>query len=535
MPRTPPTIVAPLPNDPRVFALAKASGLTTREAFAAAAECWAWVSVMSVDDIVVNTAPDSLDAVVDVPGFGPAMVQAGLVGTVDNGLVLPAELRRRAGGQRGGRAAADTEDQDDKVERERKGARIRKRRSRAAKALTKPVTKTTSPAPVAEAAPPKRRHVKLGEVDGYAVMLLFRKADGVPFYLLKGATPEEWSGTVTDPENPSFAEALAEIHGAMKRNAGHGPGAGDTFRPSLSAVVAAAERYRADRASAAADAARRDEANQAFAEASAEDQDDAVDEPAERDSHADVTHDERDSVTVTEVSRQNGVTFPPNSSGEADLGNVTCHGPVTEPAPSSSSSSAVSGSSEQSSKENTTTTSGVTVAERDHEDRILDRILGSGQSGPGGGHRHDDDDPVTAAKRTEHRHRLERIAAALGDDIEKVRIRNSVYLEFQCREAGIDFRTGHPVNAGAPDEPAGACHDIGATTEASAGDKPAAGSVGARGGDGPDHGNREPPEFDCPHDDLRRGLQRQGIQLPTVKTPPAEDDGAYVNGVSVGA
>ena len=60
MPRTPPTIVAPLPRDPRVMELAKALNVSRREAYAAAVEAWAWMSMMERDGVVPDAEPASL-------------------------------------------------------------------------------------------------------------------------------------------------------------------------------------------------------------------------------------------------------------------------------------------------------------------------------------------------------------------------------------------------------------------------------------------------------------------------------------------
>jgi hypothetical protein len=503
MPKTPPTIVAPLPNDRRVVTLAKTVGISKREAFAAAAEAWAWMSVQAVDDIVPQTEPDTLDSVVDIAGFGQAMLQASLVGVVNDGLVLPAELRCRQSERRGGRAAADAEDQDDKVERERKQARVRQRRRRAGKTLAKPAT---SPSPTVADTRPKWTPRRLGEIDGHAVMLLYSPKTEAWFYCLKNAEPEEWYASVADPENPSFAEALAGFHAAMKRKAGKGLG-DDAFRPSLKAVVTAAERYRAERGAAAAEDARRDEANRRLAEASAEDQGDIDHEPVERDCHAPVTVGERDTVTVTEVSRLESVTCPPNSSVEADLGNGECHARVTVTAPSSSSSLSVSGSHEDKSKENTTTTSSVTPAESDHEDRILELITPRV-------------DPEQAKRTEQHRRWLERIAHALStttDAVESQRRNMPDVLAGRLKAAGIDPRTGLAVEA--HHEPADARDDTSVTTEPIAGDEPAAGSVDARD----DVARREDEDPDHPrHDPWKTvmALKRNGIPLPTLNVAP---------------
>jgi hypothetical protein len=533
MPRTPPTIVAPLPKDFRVLALAKATGLTRREAFGAAAEAWEWMLGEAEDDIVPRTAVDALDVVVDIAGFGQAMLEAALVGTVDGGLVLPAELRNQQRDERGGRATAAAEDQGDKKERERKGARIRKRRSRANKALTTPASKDTSVTPAVGAAV-KRMPRCLGTVDGFPVMLLWGSYG--PFYKLAGASPKEWTGTATNPKRPSFADALVSLHAAMKRDAGKGLGGGDSFRPSLKAMVDEAERYRASRTSEAADDARRDEANQAAAEAAAEDQEDAEHEPAGRDSHAHVTPDQRDTVTVTVSSRPESVTCPSNFNDGGDLGNVDCHAHVTEPAPSSSSSLSVSCFHEDKSKENTTTTSGVTPAERDHEDRILDRILGDGQEGQSA-------NPATAAQRELFR----LYADGLGEDIAKVQTWmrcNRPYLSLRLKAAGIDSKTGLRVSAEGSHEPVDARHDISVTTEPIAGDKPAAGSVDARD----DDARLEDEDPDHPrHDslDTLMALKRNGIPLPMLMGAPGRghhlddvafehDEQASVVGIDVG-
>jgi hypothetical protein len=494
MPRTPPTIAAPLPRDPRVLLMAKMLNVSRADAYTAVADVWAMLAADAEGDIVKDWTLEMLDAVVEMEmaGCGTAMLKAGLVGIVDDGLVLPAELRHQQRDQRGGAAAAVDEDQGDRLERQRKAARIRQRRSRANKALTTPASKDTTVTPTAGDTTAKWTPRRLGTVEGHDVMLLYSKKTQAWFYCLKGASPQEWTASVADPENPSFAEALAGLHATMKREDDKGLGCkGDRFRPSLQALVAEAERYRADRTAAAVDDARRDEANRAAAEAAAEDQGDIDHEPAERDRHGHVTPEQRDGVTVTVSSRPESVTCPPNSRDGGDLGNAECHAPVTATAPSSSSSSlSVFVSDEDKSKsKNTTTTSSVTDAGRDHEDRILDRIIRVSQSRHDEGLRHDED-PVVAAKRTKHRQRLERIAAGLGTTVDAVEFQgrhDPGILLARCKAAGIDPNTGHHVSHGAPHEPAEARDDAEATTEASTSDKPAAGSVDARGDDGSDY------------------------------------------------
>ncbi len=473
MPRTPPTIVAPLPRDPRVMVMAKALKVSRADAYTAVADVWAMLAADAEGDIVKGWTLEMLDAVVEMEmaGCGTAMLQAGLVGVVDDGLVLPAELRNQRRDERGGRAAADREDQGDKVERERKQARVRQRRRRAGKALSKPATNSTSPSPSVADTRAKWTPRRLGTVDGHDVMLLYSTKTQAWFYCLKDASPDEWCASVADPAKPSYAEALVGLHNTMKRKAKNGDGGGDSFRPSLKAMVDEAERYRTERAAVAVDDARRDEANRAAAEAAAEDREDIDHEPAERDCHADVTPNQRDTVTVTEVSRPESVTCPSNSNGGGDLGNGECHAPVTVTAPSSSSSSVSLGNED---KENTTTTNGVTSAERDHEDRILDRLAPRAES---------EQTRQETRQQTQERLWLERIAQALGTTPEAVksqRQRMPDILLARLKIKGIDPKTGEPVAAEGSHEPVDARGDTVLTTEPTPSDEPATGSVGAR-------------------------------------------------------
>jgi hypothetical protein len=391
------------------------------------------------------------------------MLQAELVGTVDGGVVLPAELRRHAPGKR------RSESPDDR--RRRRDAE-RKAKTRRQARLTKPASKTTTVTPPAET---QRKLIRrLGEVDGFAVMLLWNRK-GEPFYKLDGAQPEEVTGTVTNPENPTFADALVALHAAMKRRAGKGLGDPTTMRPTPEAVLRAAERYRAALKAAAAADARCDEANRAAAEAAADDQGDAL----EPDMSAACPHDSADRRTCPHECPQSGhADVVVNPYGRNDLDAQSCPHECPQSghnsAPSSSSSS-VFVSHEDKSK-NTTTTSGVTDAERDHEDSILDRLAPRV-------------DPEQAKQQDRHRLWLERVAAALGtmpDAIDYQRSKMPDILLARCKAAGIEPRTGEPVNADATGKPPQARAGIQATTEPVEADGPAAGNVDARGDDEPD-------------------------------------------------
>ena len=273
MPKAISTTIGPNPTDRRVLQLEQLLNVSRPHAVGVVVMSWAWLHAEQTEGVVPGT-PSMLDIVVDMKGAGQALVDAGLVGVSPDGLILPLELRRQAE-----RAARSDESPDDR--RRRKDAE-RKAKSRRNQRLTKPALKP-SPLPTAEATGARWTPRRLGAVDGHDVMLLYSKKTQAWFYCLKGASPIEWTASVADQGNPSFAEALAGLHGTMKREDGKGLGNADTFRPSLQALVTAAERYRDKRASAAADDARRDEGNKALAEASAEDQDDIDHEPAERD------------------------------------------------------------------------------------------------------------------------------------------------------------------------------------------------------------------------------------------------------------
>jgi hypothetical protein len=499
MPKTIPTTIGPNPTDRRVLQLEQLLNVSRPHAVGVVVMSWAWLHAEQAEGVVPGL-PSMLDSVVDIAGAGQALVDAGLVGVSPDGLVLPLELRRQAE-----RATRSGESADDR--RRRKDAE-RKAKSRRNQRLTKPASKTRSPSPTAENTGPRRTPTRLGDVEGFSVMLLWGSYG--PFYKLAGAEPKAWTGTVTDPERPSYADALVALHAAMKLEAGKGLGSGDNFRPSLQAVVDAAERYREQRASAAADAARRDEGNRALAEASADDQEDIDHEPAERDLSHPCPHVTADTVTCPHGCPQSGhspVAASPNGRQELDAESCPHECPQSghNPAPSSSSSSVFPGN--ESSK-NTTTTSVVTTRKRDHEDDILDRFVPR-------------KDPVVGERERKRQEVAERFAAALGVTVESIiqqwRHRPDI-LRARLEEAGINPNTGLAVNAEASHEPREARDDTGMTTEPIDHDKPAAGSVDTR----------DDVEFDCAADDIRRGLQQAGLVSP-VKPAPLADNCAFVS------
>jgi hypothetical protein len=491
MPKTPPIIIAPLPHDPRVLTLAKSMSLTRREAFGAAAEAWALMSVMAVDDIVPQTAPDSLDAVVgDIDGFGQAMLQAGLVGIVDGGLVLPAELRQRQQRDERGGGAAPAPTVADRDEDE-KDKRRRAQNAAASRAYRRKV-KVTNPKPKPSGNPSRT----LGHVAGHEVKVI--EGPHGPFAKVLRATLggdqfHKFTAKVRDItfESVTLADVLPGL--VEKWKGIHDRERGRFDERSAQALVPSFADFKeaADRillvAKIEQEAARHADA----ADASAR--------------HADA------SATVSRPSASPEADSGRKSSGDNDF-------PSQQPSANAHAdeASSVSASSESSSS----------IEE--------DELRGQGRkSGP-------EPEPVTAdagnpavrerlAKHDKGRRLAARIAEALGLDVEIVRTWgrfNPQYLALQCREAGIDTRTGLPIGADAPGEPVDAREDIGTTSDATTADTPATGSV-----------NAGPPEvFDCPADDLRAGLARQGIPSPITKMPPAEDDhGQLVAPVSTSA
>jgi len=468
MPKTPPTIVAPLPHDPRVMTLAKTASITRREAFAAAAEAWAWMSVQAVDDIVPQTAPDSLDSVVDIADFGQAMLEAGLVGVVNDGLVLPAELRHHKRDERGGGAAAGDAPSDSRRKALNAEAARRYRRK----------TKVTG----SKAKPSGNAWRSLGYVAGHEV----RVFDGPHgFYaLLLGATVggetykltagnKSWSlDTVTLADAvPGLVEKWKAVH----QQEGKG------FVPKPLEPTYADLRDDADKVVSLTKLNRSAAAHEAPGGVRHADDDDASSR------HADASS----SVII------------PSSSPDAD-GEQKSH-----------DDNGISASSPSSSRHDDALSSmSVCLTSSSNEEDI-----GSSQHEEGKA----DADP----KREKYNLLVRRFAHALGQDHETIRKwwrHNRDFLLLKLKQAGIDPYTGFPANAEAHHEPADARKGIGTTTEPTADDKPTTGIVEAPGDD---IGFREtsealnrlgirravndapPPDDAEPFEDLRRRTTEQ--------------------------
>lgn len=444
--KIPPTIPAPLPTDHRLLRLAGLLQVGRRDAMAATIEVWAWIAAQATDGIVPQPVA-LLDGVAEIPGFGDAAVAVGLVGTADGHIVAPAELRQAA--PVGGSVATAS---DDVTERKRQQARARQRRRRSGSRLTgKLKTPTPTDADAATSTTPSRRSRRLGSVaPGQDVMLLWSKRNGEFFYKCTGATPD-LTGTVTDQDNPTLADALKALLDARQTQAKRDEGKlGETvFSPSMEQLVAAARRERDEREAAAAAAARLDEGNVALSRAADDDADQGDHEPeppaaepvtptadapsegiAERDCHAPVTHVTRDSVTChAPVTRDTDAKALPSNGLDA----VFCHAPVTLAAASSSSSLY----SENERKENTTTTSGLADHERDIEPTTGDefsRYLKATGCRP--------------TLKPEQAALVERLADALGTTPDAIREQGRYQPDIllaRCHAARIDPRTGLPL------------------------------------------------------------------------------------------
>jgi hypothetical protein len=465
MPKTPPTIVAPLPSSPRVLALAKAVGISKREAFAAAAEAWAWMAVEAVDDIVPQTEPDALDSVVDIAGFGQAMLQAGLVGVVNDGLVLPAELRRQQRDERGGGAAAAHGGQGDAEQDARRKAQNADaaRRYRRKKNLT-----GSKPKPTTETA-----WRSLGRVAGHEVRV-FDGQFGV-YAMVLGATiggeqfkklttgDKSWSlDTVTLVDVlPGLVDKWKTIHQKERK----------AFAPRPLSPTFADLAEDADRAMTLARLRKL-----------------TAGEPAAH-------HADDDDASCRHADASSSVIIP-SSSPEADA------------APKSSDSTGLDASLASSFRH----ADGVSSMSYLSKSSSIEEDKSGGDREAAG---------IEDADQRERWNRMaDRFAEALGQTRETILDwwnNHKPFLRMKLEQAGIDPTTGLPAEA--HHEPSDARGDAGVTTEPNAGHEPAAGSVDARD----DVARREDEDPDHPrHDPLETlaALKRNGIPLPTPKSAP---------------
>lgn len=503
MPATPRTILAPLPNDPRIMALAKSVGLPRREAFAVAAEAWAWMAAVEVGGLVKKTRPDSLDSLVDVVGFGAAMLQAGLVGVVDDSLVLPAELRHHEADQGESRRRAAAVSEEEKAERRREQNRESARRCRANARLTRPAA---TPAPSVKA---KCR--SLGRVAGHEVRVfdgphgvyasvLNATLDGKPCRKLT-AGDKGWS-----IESVSLLDVLpALVEKAQKLTSN---GLSDPLK--LTPPVATLE-----------EAARREQMKAALLEAEAADQGSRhADASASQQSQ----HDASASVSKMSASADAGRNH--NFSGDNELPRQQASG--SHHADGCSSMSSLSSSSLSSQEK------------REEEEREIER-RSKALRGYGAMAREarkleskfvrlcaEADERWTVIEYVDGKERKNASASAAAADLgmteDEVRRIGSQAAWLQMRRRILDTLEAERdrIIAEASSKPADARDDIAVTTEPHEGDKPATGDA-------------EPPGDDERHDDhdgltseptaggsvtTGEALEDLGIPTPTLRRPP---------------
>lgn len=222
---TPQTIPVPMPRDKRVLHLAKSLGLPNRTAWAMTGECWQWLLDEAHGDRVEATDVELLDGVASCEGFGRAMLEAGLVGTVDNALVLPQELARRTAQDR-----TDTNRRKSSPDAKPTKGALRQRKYRERK---KASTNTNDTAKKVSA-----KQGTLGQVAGCTVKVLTNR-NGQRFYKAVHASPD-LTGSVTDDENPNLIDALLAFADTRMREAKRQPGAQMT--PSAEELALEAER-----------------------------------------------------------------------------------------------------------------------------------------------------------------------------------------------------------------------------------------------------------------------------------------------------
>jgi len=436
-----------------------------------------------VDDIV-PAAPDSLDSVVDIADFGQAMLQAGLVGVVNDGLVLPAELRHQQRDERSGPAVApgNVADEDQRTSRRKEQNRAASRRYRKRNTAT-----GSKPKPSGD-----QKWRSLGRVAGHEVrvfdgphgcyaMVLGAKVGMEPFRKLTTGD-KAWSleSIRLVDTLPGLLEKWRAVH--QKENGRLTP---QPLVPSYGDFHEDAERLTILAKLAAADARHAD-----GADASSR--------------HADAS------------AASAGPSADPDASGE----RKSCDGMGLD----ASAASADRHADAFSSMSCLSKSSSSQEEDKSQGGRKADGIHESDQG---------DAEPDERKRRERWNNLVACFAQALGQDEVTIRSwwrNNRDFLRTQLEKRGIDPNTGLPVNAKGAHEPTDARNGIDTTTEPVAGDKPAAGSVDASG----DDARREDEDPDRPRHDpweTLAALKRNGIPLPTLNGAPGRgrrlDDDAF--------
>lgn len=535
--KTPPTIPVPLPTDHRLLRLAGLLNVSKRDALGATVEAWAWIQAQATGGIVPQPVA-LLDTVAEIEGYGEAAVAVGLVGTADGHIVAPAELRQ-ADAQGSARRSGTADD-----EKRKAYERDKKRKQRKGSRLTgKGKTTTTPPADAsATSTTPSRKSRRLGSVtDGQHVMLIWSKKNDEWFYKCTGATPD-LTGTVTDQDNPTLADALKALLDARLTQVQRDKGklVQTTFSPSMDDLVAAARQERDARQAAAAAAARVDDANEALARAADDDDDQGDREPEPAAPGEPVTPtagipegvaaDGQDGDIQGTTRGQHGDTgtcpqnVPIGEAGDRDvspsddngLGAAPCPQKCPQDAQGTRPSSSSSSVNQRDEEEDTTTTRTTADHERyAHADRGDD----FSRYPKAAGNRDELDRYLTASGclpplTPEQAALVQRLADALGTTPEAIRLQGRTepaILDARCRAAGIDPKTGFPMAARparagdhaptSPEDAPGSPSDTGTHVQKVSSEQASAGIVGAPA-------TTTPIRFPCSGDYRRSGLSQ---------------------------
>jgi hypothetical protein len=428
------------------------------------------MSVQAVDDIVPQTAPGSLDSVVDIADFGQAMLQAGLVGVVNDGLVLPAELRHHERDERGGAVADEGGERQDEQPRRRKAQNAAaSRRYRRKNKVTGSKAKPTADKAWRSVGRVAGREVRVfdGQFGCYA-LLLNASVGGETYKLTTGN--KSWSlDTVTLADVvPGLVEKWKTVH--------HREGKGFVPRPM---------------------------------------------EPT----YADLRADADKVVSLAKLNRAAAAPEAPGNARHADDADASSrHADASSSViiPSSSPEAHVDGKSSQDTELGASSPSsfrhadGLSSMSFSTSSSNEEDMWGEGRSAEGivkrvHGKAGDDTERQQLAK---YNLLVRRFSQALRQDNETIQKwwkHNKDFLRTKLVQAGIDPTTGLSVNAEASSAPAAAHDDIGVTTEPNADDKPAAGSV-------------EAPGDDIGFQETSEALDRLGIPRAVNEAPPPHDN-----------
>jgi hypothetical protein len=424
--------------------MAKMLNVNRAAAYTAVADVWAMLAADAEGDIVKGWTLEMLDAVVEIEmaGCGTAMLHAGLVGVVDDGLVLPAELRHQQRDERGEAAATDQGDDKRKElrrEQNRQASRRRRKRNRVTGSKAKPSG--------------GKAGRTLGRVAGHEVRLF--EGEYGPYAMVIGATVNGESTTKFTTGCKAWSLDTVRLMDALPglvekwKEKSRPVGlelTGPTLIPSYADF-----RDDAERLTMLAKIAAEDDRHADGADASSR--------------HADAS----------------AASAGPSAGRDDDGERKSCDGMGLDASAASADRHADALSS----------MSCLSKSSSNEEEDMRDE--GREAAGERGGEEY----LAWKTQRDQKRQLLKRYADALGTTLDAVEYQyrhGFPYLMARLKAAGIDLKTGLRVAAGGSHEPVDARDDASVNTEPMTNDKPAAGSVGARDEDEPEHDKLTPPE-----------------------------------------